>query len=132
MAIMEVSFPGGKKVDTTYKGMTVHTDQPEYAGGEGAGPAPFDLFLSSIASCAGFYCLAFCANKDIDIEGMKVTLEPMKNKETKMIETIKLDVTLPDEFPEKYHKALLRSIDLCSVKKHIFNPPEFQVELISE
>jgi ribosomal protein S12 methylthiotransferase accessory factor len=52
---MVVNFPGGKKVDAIYKGFTINTDQPEKGGGEGTAPSPFDLFLSSIGTCAGFY-----------------------------------------------------------------------------
>jgi len=47
---MEVSFPGGKKVNSTYKGFTVKTDQSKNDGGNGAAPEPYDLFLASIGT----------------------------------------------------------------------------------
>ena len=50
---MEISFPGGLRVATRYKGHTVTTDQPASAGGGGSAPAPFDVFLSSLGACAG-------------------------------------------------------------------------------
>ena len=53
-------FGGGLKVDAEYRGFTIKTDQPFHEGGEGRRPAPFDLFLASLATCAGFYVLAFC------------------------------------------------------------------------
>ena len=43
------------------------------------------------------------------------------------IEKVTLNLTLPDGFPEKYKAAIMRSMDLCSVKKHMFNPPEFEM-----
>ena len=61
---MRVTFPGGKKVDAEYKGFVIRTDQPVHQGGEGTAPAPFDLFLASIATCAGIYVLSFCQNRD--------------------------------------------------------------------
>ncbi len=50
---MEVFFPGGRKVNSYYKGYTVETDQPEKDGEEGSAPEPYDLFLASIGTCAG-------------------------------------------------------------------------------
>ena len=55
MSTMIVTFPGGKRVDAEYGGFTVRTDQPPQSGGEGSAPQPFDLFLASIATCAGIY-----------------------------------------------------------------------------
>ncbi len=74
MALIEVSFPGGKKVDASIKGFTIPTDQPISSGGEGSAPSPFDLFLSSIATCAGIYALGFCESKGIDTTGLKLEM----------------------------------------------------------
>ena len=53
MSTMIVTFPGGKRVDAEYDGFTIKTDQSPKGGGEGSAPQPFDLFLASIATCAG-------------------------------------------------------------------------------
>ncbi len=128
MAYIEVTFPGGKRVDANFKNFVVPTDQPEYAGGEGSAPAPFDVFLSSIATCAGIYALGFCQSKEISTEGLKLTMDVEKNQETKLIGKVTLNLTLPENFPEKYKSAIIRSMDLCAVKKHMFTPPEFVIE----
>ena len=47
---IEVSFPGGKKVDGKTANMIIKTDQPIKDGGEGTAPEPFLLFLASIAT----------------------------------------------------------------------------------
>jgi ribosomal protein S12 methylthiotransferase accessory factor len=39
-------------------------------------------------------------------------------------------LTLPTEFPEKYKAAIFRTVDLCTVKKHIMSPPEIKIDLI--
>lgn len=127
MALIEVSFPGGKKVDSNIKGFKVSTDQPVNAGGEGTAPSPFDLFLSSIATCAGFYALVFCQNKGLNTTGLKLEMNVSKNQESGMIDNIELNLTLPEDFPQKYKGAIVRSMDLCAVKKHILNPPSFEI-----
>ena len=66
---MIVSFPGGLKVDAEYKGFTVKTDQPEGEGGENTAPSPFDLFFCSVGTCAGFYVLSFCRERDENRRG---------------------------------------------------------------
>lgn len=127
MALIEVTFPGGTKADANMKNHVIRTDQPVYAGGENSAPAPFELFLASIATCAGIFALSFCQNKGIDTEGMSLSMDVEKNPETKMIEKMKLDLKLPPDFPEKYKAAIIRSMDLCTVKKHMMDPPEFEL-----
>ncbi len=125
--IMEVSFPGGAAVDAHFKGHTVHTDQPVKAGGADSGPAPFDLFLASIATCAGYYAARFCDQRRISTDGLAVTLEPIRDVERRRVGTLRLEVRLPPAFPDKYRKAIVRAVDQCAVKRHILEPPEFEV-----
>lgn len=127
---MEIVFPGRKKVDAIYENYTIKTDQPQISGGDGSAPAPFDLFLASIGTCAGIYVLSFCQTRDIPTEGIKLMLNTEKNLETKMIEKIKIEIQLPPEFPEKYKQAVVRSAELCAVKKHMVNPPVFDIYTI--
>jgi ribosomal protein S12 methylthiotransferase accessory factor len=125
---MKVSFPGGVRVEAEYKGFVIKTDQPAYSGGEGSEPSPFDLFLASLATCAGYYVLTFCNKRGISTEKAAVVMRTSRNPETKMIEKISIEIQLPPEFPEKYKKAVIKAVDSCSVKIHILNPPAFEVE----
>lgn len=125
---MDMSFPGGLEVHAEVKGFTVRTDQPEKVGGGGTASAPFDLFLASIGTCAGLYVLQFCQKRDIDTSQLGVSMETIKDPETRRIATICIDVCLPEGFPEKYIPAVRRAVDQCAVKRHILEPPEFVVE----
>ncbi len=125
---MKVFFPGGLRVDAEYKGFVIKTDQPAYQGGDSSAPAPFDLFLASIATCAGIYVLFFCNKREIPTEKAAVVMKTKRNPETKRIEKISIEIQLPPEFPEKYKKAVIKAVDSCSVKIHILNPPVFEVE----
>ncbi|MDH7512896.1 MAG: OsmC family protein [Clostridiales bacterium] len=125
---IKVSFPGGLKVDAECKGFVIKTDQPIYQGGEETAPAPFDLFLASIATCAGYYVLAFCRERGIPIDEATVVLRTEKNAETKMIDKISIELLLPPEFPNKYRNAIIRAVDQCTVKAHILRPPDFTIE----
>jgi len=129
MKKIDLTFPGGKRVDAHYNGMTVATDQSVGNGGEGSAPEPFDLFFVSIATCVGIYALEFCQSRDLSSEGLGVRLEAERDEQQKRYAKIDLHLTLPKNFPEKYEKAIKRAADLCTVKKHILNPPEFEVLL---
>jgi len=124
---MNISFPGGKKVNSTYKGFTVDTDQRKKGGGDESAPEPFDLFLASIGTCAGVYVVYFCDKRGIDTTGLKMTLHFEKNRKTHLVETVRIHISLPPTFPEKYKSAVVKAVELCTVKRNIIDPPEFTV-----
>jgi len=130
MAKIEVSFPGGKRVDAQVGAYVVRTDQPVEAGGEGTAPGPFDLFLASLATCAGIYVLGFCQARSIPTEGIALSQDVVVDPATKLPSQIRLEVRLPPSFPEKYRTAVLRAAEGCKVKKTIASAPAIDVVLI--
>lgn len=117
----EVVFPGGLRVDAHVGDLVIETNQ------DGSAPAPFSLFLASIGTCAGIYVLSFCKHRGLPTEGVKLVQRVHSNLETRMVDRIELDIVVPPDFPVKYHEALVRVADQCAVKKHLAEPPEFQV-----
>lgn len=127
MPPITVTFPGGTQICAHAGEFAIPTDQPVADGGTNTAPSPYDLFLSSIATCAGFYVARFCQERDLPTEGMTMTLDIERNEELRQLEKVKIAVQLPEGFPDKYKKAVLRAADMCSVKKAILNPPEFEM-----
>ena len=127
--VMTVAFPGGKRVSASYKGFTVETDQPEKAGGDGSAPAPFDLFMASLATCAGIYVLGFCQKRGIATDGIRVVQRLGRDADGR-IETVAIGIEVPPDFPEKYHGALQRVAAKCAVKMTIEEPPQFTIETV--
>ncbi len=127
--MMEITFPGGVRVNAQHKGFEIATDQPEKNGGENSAPSPFDLFLVSLGTCAGFFALRFCQQRDLPTEGMRLSLAAEHNPETKRLDRVEITLNLPDGFPAKYRPAILRATDQCAVKKALDDPPE--IELIT-
>jgi ribosomal protein S12 methylthiotransferase accessory factor len=126
---MIVSFPGGKRVNADFDGMTVETDQSVEDGGDESAPAPFDLFIASLATCAGVYVLGFCQKRNISTDGLRIVQLLEKNSDGK-IENVSIRIEVPPEFPEKYHGALVRVAAKCTVKKTIESPPTFEIETV--
>ncbi len=118
---MQIVFPGGAQVDAISGDMVITTNQ------DGSAPAPFGLFLASIGTCAGIYVLSFCTQRGIPTENIRIVQRMSSNPFTRMIDQVELDIQVPPDFPEKYKEAVIRAADQCAVKKHLENPPQFNV-----
>jgi ribosomal protein S12 methylthiotransferase accessory factor len=88
---------------------------------------PFEVFLASIGTCAGIYILGFCRQRGIPTEGIRILQHNNFNPMTGMVEKVGLEIQVPPTFPKQYHEALIRSADLCKVKKTLENPPKFEI-----
>jgi putative redox protein len=129
---MEIYFPGGKRVYADFDGFTVETDQPVAGGGDNSAPAPFDLFLASIGTCAGIYALGFMQQRAIDPSGSRLTMRTHRDPNSGLIGKIDLELKLPAGFPDKYRAAVVNAINLCTVKKHLHQPPEVEVTTVAD
>ncbi len=127
MANMEVTFDGGKVITAHINGKAIKTDQSVKNGGEGTAPEPFELFLASIGTCAGIYVKSFCDQRGIPAEGIKIIQSVVFDPVKRVPSTIKLEIQLPADFPEKYRAAVINSAELCLVKKTINSSPAFEV-----
>ena len=123
---MIIDFPGGARVDAHFGPYTVHTDQPPAGGGEGSAPTPFAVCLSAVGTCAGIYVLGVCRQRGLDSTGIRI-VQRMHTDFSGMVRKIDLEIQVPPTFPEKYRDSLIRSAELCAVKKHIEHPPVFDV-----
>src|SRR5512140_2104156 len=119
---MIIDFPGGAKVDAHFGPYTIPTDQPPPSG-EASAPTPFEVFLASLGTCAGIYVLGFCQQRGLSTEGIRLLQRMQTNPATGMVENIDLEIQVPPTFPEKYLPALIKSAELCAVKKHFERPP---------
>jgi putative redox protein len=121
-----IDFPGGSRVDAHFANFTVATDQPPVA----SAPTPFALFLSSIGTCAGIYVLGFCKQRGLPTDGLNIVERVHSNPYNGMVEKIDLEIHVPPDFPEKYRDSLIRSAELCAVKKHLEDPPKFEISTL--
>jgi len=122
-----VDFPGGSRVNAQIGSHTITTDQPNANGGEDTAPTPFELFLGSLATCAGFYVLGFCKMRNFPSTGIRLIQKMERNPDTKMVVKIVQEIQLPPEFPIQYIPAVKRAAETCLVKKHLEQPPAFEI-----
>lgn len=126
-----VGFPGGKRVDARIGDFLVSTDQGVKSGGEGSAPEPFDLFLASVATCAGVYALNFCHSRNLATDGLGVRMTCKHDDTKKLIAKMVIELSLPSGFPEKYRDSIVRAMERCAVKRHIVDAPDFEMRVSS-
>lgn len=124
--MIEIQLNGNKKVDALMGSTLIQTDQAKKSGGDETAPEPFQLFLASIGTCAGVYVKNFCDQRNIPTNNIKIIQTNDFNPEKRLIENISISLELPEEFPEKYKKALVNAVNLCAVKRHLQNPPNVE------
>jgi uncharacterized OsmC-like protein len=131
MAEITVDFPKNLQVRAKLGTFELLTDQPSKSGGDGEAPSPFDLFTASMATCMGYFALKFCQSRSIDTAEMRLTMQYEWNSEAKRYPKMSITLHPPPHFPEKYHGAIIKAMDQCAVKKHILQPPEFELSVAS-
>lgn len=125
-----VRLPGGSRVEAHWRGFTIPTDQPVPAGGTNSAPSPFDLFLASLATCAGYYVLAFCQERKIPTEGITLAQRMERDPKSKMVDLVSIEIRLPADFPAKYKDAVIKAAEHCAVKAHLAFPPDFKISSV--
>jgi putative redox protein len=127
---IRIAFPGGRRVEAHFGEHVVATDQSVAHGGAGTAPEPFDLFLASLATCAGFYVLSFCQTRNIPTTGIELVQRGHFNGVTHRLERVELEIHLPAGFPEGYRVSVVRAAESCKVKKTLASPPEISVSAL--
>lgn len=126
---MEILLAGGKKVNALCGDFEIRTDQSVGNGGEASAPEPFDLFLASLGTCAAVYVAGFCHERDISTDRIRL-IQTWARDEKRKLTGIRLEIRVPPEFPEKYHRALVRAAGRCSVKRVLEGPPPIETEIL--
>ena len=79
------------------------------------------------APAQGIFALGFMQQRGIDPEGSSISMSPQFDPNVGLITKIDLEMKLPAGFPEKYRAAIVNAMNLCTVKKHLHQPPEFEI-----
>ncbi|MCP3871544.1 MAG: osmotically inducible protein OsmC [Desulfobacteraceae bacterium] len=125
MSKFKVTFPGNKKVDISFNNFEVKTDQAKKNEGDETAPEPFEIFLSSIAACAGIYAKSFCDTRKLDATDMHLYLEAFFKEGQKLMDQVDIMLHINQQFPEKYIKPIIKAMNGCAVKNQLH--PEIKI-----
>jgi ribosomal protein S12 methylthiotransferase accessory factor len=71
--------------------------------------------------------LGFCQQRGLPTEGIRLVQRVYNDPTNGMVSKIDVEIQVPPTFPEKYLPSLVRSAELCAVKKHLEHPPHIDV-----
>ncbi|MGV6845396.1 MAG: OsmC family protein [Lutibacter sp.] len=89
--------------------------------------SPFLIFLATAGMCSAVYVRAFMQQRGMSLEGVELVQRMEYNQFTNMVKTIDMIVNLPSNFPEKYKETMKKVVAQCPVKRHLMEPPTFNV-----
>ncbi|RLC14204.1 MAG: osmotically inducible protein OsmC [Deltaproteobacteria bacterium] len=126
MSGFKVTFPGNKKIDVAFNNFKIKTDQAKENGGDETAPEPFDVFISSLGTCAGIYAKSFCDVRKLSTGNMHLFIDVVFKEGQKLMEQVNITLHVNQDFPEKYIKAIIKSMNGCAVKNQLH--PDIKIE----
>src|SRR3954462_9011593 len=126
MTDIYLTFPGGKRVEAKVGNHHVVTDQSLVHGGDDSAPEPFELFLASLATCAGLYVLGYCQAHNLPSNEIELIQHQQVDSSGHLTQVV-LELLLPSSFPERDRVGVVRAAQSCKVKKALDRPPEVLV-----
>ncbi|HOP61337.1 MAG TPA: osmotically inducible protein OsmC, partial [Candidatus Saccharicenans sp.] len=63
-------------------------------------------------------------------EGIYLTMSTERSPESRLVKNIKLEIHLPESFPDKYREAVVKAADQCAVKAHLEQPPSIEIRAV--
>jgi putative redox protein len=119
MSGFKVTFPGNKKIDVAFNNFKIKTDQSKENGGDETAPEPFDIFITSLGACAGIYAKSFCDVRKLSTSNMHLFIEVFFKEGQKLMDQVNITLHVNQEFPEKYIKPIIKSMNGCAVKNQL-------------
>jgi len=104
------------------RGFDLTADEPVDAGGQGAGPAPYDFILSGLGACAAITLRMYAEHKGWQIGRLHVGLTLLKDHDgnTRIERVLTTDLALSEEIWE----GLLRTAEKTPVTLTLRNGAE--------
>lgn len=113
------------------RGHAVVTDQPVPASGD-AGPTPTELFVASLAACAGFYARRFLARHGLADGDLAIAADFAWSADHSRVAAVTIRLELPGGVPETLRPALMRVLEHCTVHESLQHPPSVSFDVVRE
>ncbi len=127
---VEVSFPSAETIEARCKDLVFEIGLPPDLGGDPDAYGPFDLLLSALALCTGHHVRAFLAERGLPIADAGLVVRAERSPDSHLLESITLELRVPQELPEKYNDAIVRAAGQCLVKQQLGCKPECVLSVV--
>ena len=128
---MEIYFPGNKRVYANYGGFTIETDQPARAAATTRRRRRSICFSPPSAPAPASMPSTSCSSAASTLRAPSSPCAPTLTRLLGLIDKITLELKMPAGFPDKYRDAVVNAMNLCAVKKHLAQPPSFEITTVA-
>jgi uncharacterized OsmC-like protein len=133
MTSIHVRHEQGDRYRIAIRGHELWVDQPVGDGGDDSAPTPTELFVAGLAGCVAFYGGRYLARHDLPTEGFAVDCAfDMSRDRPARVRAIRVDVRLPEGFPDERRDAFLAVVSHCTVHNSLTLKPDVAIALHAE
>jgi putative redox protein len=122
----DTRYLAGKKFETIVGRHRIITDQPAAAGGTDAGPAPPELLLASLGSCAGHYAVEYLQTRSLDATELEIRVSASKGTSPARLASFRIEVNVPG-IDERHQQGLFRAVKTCLIHNTLLTGPILEV-----
>jgi uncharacterized OsmC-like protein len=97
-------------------------------GGSDAAPSPADLVVSSLGFCIAMIIQRYCKTHGYSDKGIELSMTYLLNDKPKMINSITIDIALPEGFPSDRKQAILNSVKTCVIYNSLSKEVEIDID----
>ena len=110
---------------------TVVVDQPVPTSGD-AGPTPTELFVASLAACAGFYARRFLARHGLSDGELEIAADFAFSADHSRVAAVAIRLEVPGGVPDALRPALMRTLEHCTVHESLREAPTVSFDVVAE
>ena len=116
----------GKKFETIIGRHRIITDQSVAGGGTDAGPAPPELLLASLGSCAGHYAVEYLHARSLSATDLEIRVSAAKGTGPARLASFRIEVNVPG-IDERHQQGLFRAVKTCLIHNTLLTSPALEV-----
>jgi len=127
---LTIKYLGGHRFESIARRHLLTSDQPVENNGADNGATPPELFLFSLATCAGFYAAQYLNARALPSEELSIHVSGHKGDRPARFTSITLEVSAPGL--NKHHRdGILRAVESCLISNTLIHPPTLDVKVAS-
>jgi uncharacterized OsmC-like protein len=128
---LKIDYLGGIGFEVKSRQHSLRIDLSKEKGGKDEGMNPPEVFMASLGSCVGVYCVRYCQNAKLDSSGMSIKLSWKLSDDKTKIANIDIVMSLPKAELGKRSGAVLEAAKHCLIHNTIMVSPEINISFES-